>query len=229
MVTINDGVSIGILMLNTTFPRFKGDIGNKDTFAFPVVQQVVQEANSSNVVLRTDKHLISAFIEAAEILENKGVKAITTSCGFLSAFQKELSNAVKIPVATSVLLLLPLISNIIGNKRVGILTANSSSLNAQHFRACNASGVLTVIKGMEGTEFFKMYVEGNNSADTSIMEDEIYRIAVEMIEENDDIGAILLECTNMPPFSAKLRRFGLPIFDIRTLVTLLYSGVSYDV
>lgn len=214
--------SIGILMLNTKFPRFKGDIGNKDTFSFPTIPYVIQNAFSSNVVLKSDKELLHFFIEGAQLLEKQGVKAITTSCGFLSIYQREIAQSVHVPVATSALLMLPLLSQMTGGKKIGILTANEYTLQEEHFTTCEAEHIPRVIKGMEGTEFHKMYVLGDCDADISVMEAELYERASELRKENMEIGAILLECTNMPPFSSKLYDFGIPVFDIRTLVHMLY-------
>lgn len=213
--------AIGILMLNTEFPRLKGDIGNRDTFSFPTISYVVQEACSSNVVVEPNKELVRFFIEGAQALEQQGVKAITTSCGFLSIYQQEIARSVHVPVATSALLLLPVISQMIGGEKIGILTASETTLQKEYFVACGAENVSREIKGMEGTEFYKMYVQGNCDADINIMETEIYNRASEFSEA----GAILLECTNMPPFSAKLYNLGIPVFDIRTLVCFLYYGI----
>lgn len=216
--------SIGILMLNTTFPRLKGDIGNEDTFDFPTAKYVVQHACPDNVVLETTEGLLPLFVEGAKQLEKQGVRAITTSCGFLSVYQNELSEVVSIPVATSSLLMLPFISRLIGGRKIGILTANGDTLGRRHFAACGAENVPKEIMGMEGTEFYKMYVRGECNADLTVMETEIYDRAKKLIKARGDIGALLLECTNMPPFSSKLYEFGIPVFDAITLVDCLYSG-----
>lgn len=220
----SDKKAIGILMLNTTFPRLKGDIGNDDTFAFPTVKYVVQNANSDNVVLKTTDGLLPQFVEGAKQLEKQGVRAITTSCGFLSVYQNEIAESVSVPVATSALLMLPFISRLIGRKQVGILTANKDTLGSRHFTACGAENIPKEIMGMEGTEFYKMYVRGESHADITVMGTEIYNCAKKLIKTNKDIGALLLECTNMPPFSGELYKFGIPVFDVITLVHFLYSG-----
>ena len=45
---------IGILMLDSNIPRPAGDIGNKDTYPFPVIHQTVKNATISNVILAKD-------------------------------------------------------------------------------------------------------------------------------------------------------------------------------
>ena len=116
---------LGILMLDTHFPRIKGDVGNPDSFSYPVRKLTVRGASPDRVVREADPSLLEPFLQAAEQLEREGCAAITTSCGFLAMFQKELAARVSIPVFTSSLLqartacgLLP------AGKKIGILTAD---------------------------------------------------------------------------------------------------------
>ena len=112
------GQEIGILMLDTVFPRVKGDIGNAHTFSFPVRYYVVKNVFTGKRLPRdADEILLHAFQKAAKELEKEGCRAITTSCGFLAGFQEELASAVSIPVFTSTLALVPMISPMIGKKR----------------------------------------------------------------------------------------------------------------
>ena len=47
-----------------------------------------------------------------------------------------------------------------------------------------------------------------------------------MLAETPAIGAIVSECANLPPHSAAIQRtFGLPVFDIVTLVDWLHSAI----
>src|SRR5690625_4719374 len=103
---------IGILMLDTTFHRPVGDIGNKNTFPFPVSYKKVKGASISRVVKQRDPSLLEPFIQAALEFEREGVKAITTSCGFLAIFQKEIQKQLKTPFFSSSLLQVPLAATI---------------------------------------------------------------------------------------------------------------------
>jgi len=106
----NYGQDIGILMLDTIFPRIPGDIGNAGSYNIPVRYKTVKNAKPFTIMGdKPDAELLKPFVEAARELEAEGVKAITTSCGFLAAFQGELADAVKIPVFTSALILAPLV------------------------------------------------------------------------------------------------------------------------
>ena len=81
------GASVGILMLETQFPRIYGDIGNAQTWPFPVQYRVVRGATPDKVVRNDPTKLIAQFIEAGQDLVRMGCDGITTNCGFLSLIQ----------------------------------------------------------------------------------------------------------------------------------------------
>src|SRR5947207_14531502 len=117
------GFTVGILMLDTRFPRVPGDMGNAATFPFPVRYQRVAGADAELVVRRGAAGLLPAFVEGARRLEDEGVGAMTTNCGFVVNFQRELAIAVAVPVFTSSLLLVPLVHRLLASGgRVGIMT-----------------------------------------------------------------------------------------------------------
>jgi len=217
----NQGQTIGILMLDTKFPRIPGDVGNAFTFDFPVRYQTVIGANPTRVVKEADPTLLQPFIDGARALEKAGCSAITTSCGFLIIFQKEMSCAVNIPVLSSSLLQVPFISQLLGpERRVGILTARASSLGDKHFVGAGMENCNFAIQGMEEyPEFTNAFIEGHTTLDVQKAEAEMIDAAQKLIKQNPDLGAIVLECTNMPPFAHAVQQaVKLPVFDIVTLV-----------
>jgi len=224
------GESIGILMLDTRFPRIHGDIGNALTFPFPVRYKKVSGATPVRVVKEADPALILPFIEAARELEQEGVCAITTSCGFLAIFHKHLSRAVNIPVFSSSLLQLPMVAAIIGpHKKVGIMTASRPHLTPLHFKGVGAEGIDMVIYGMEEEEeFHKVFLEGKEEMDVAKVEQEMVKVAQTMIREHPDVGAIVFECTNMPPFRKAVQKaVNRPVFDIVTLTNYVYDSIKF--
>ena len=98
------GAAVGILMLEARFPRVPGDMGNALTWPFPVHYRVVRGASPDRVVRNRAEGLLQPFIEAAKDLAAPGADGITTNCGFLSLFQREIADAVGVPVATSSLM-----------------------------------------------------------------------------------------------------------------------------
>src|SRR5436190_5856404 len=127
------GFTVGILMLDTRFPRIVGDMGNARTFPFPVRYQRVSGADPDLVVRRGAEGLLPAFVAGARALEREGVGAITTNCGFLVKYQRHLAAAVTVPVFTSSLLLVPLVHRMLPpGRRVGIMTVNAATLAPEH-------------------------------------------------------------------------------------------------
>jgi Asp/Glu/hydantoin racemase len=221
---------IGIMMLDTSFTRISGDIGNPDTYNFPVLFKVVKGALPERVAINTDIKLINPFIEAAKELEELGVKAITTSCGFLALFQKQVAQEVKIPVFTSSLIQVPLVSQMIGkDKKVGIITANSKNLTRKHLQAVNITDDIgVVIAGMEDEPYFqKVFIWQSIKLNKRDLEKEIVKVGKNLVKENPKIGAIVFECTNMPPYARALQdEVDLPIFDVVTLTNMVYETVK---
>ena len=120
------GDSIGILILNATYPCIPGNVGNASTFPFPVRYRVIKEASIERLLKKSDKTLLKPLIAAAVELQEQGIKAITGACGFMALFQREVSEAVEVPVFLSSLLQIPFIYQIT-KKPVGIITADSKS------------------------------------------------------------------------------------------------------
>lgn len=134
---------LGILMLQTRFPRILGDIGNPETWPFPVSYRVVAGATSHRVVREQAAGLLDAFCDAAAELVADGVSGITTTCGFLAPFQDELARRSGVPVAASSLMQVPFVARTLGpGKRVGILTISAETLTRDHLAAAGGKSVV---------------------------------------------------------------------------------------
>ncbi|MGN1007484.1 MAG: aspartate/glutamate racemase family protein [Butyricicoccus sp.] len=217
---------LGILMLDTHFPRIPGDVGNEKSFSFPIVKKIVTGASTRRVVLEGDSSLLRPFLDAARELEAEGVAAITTSCGFLAMFQRELAAAVNIPVFTSALLQAALLAPMLkGGQAVGILTADGRKLGERHFQGVGITHVPKVVYGMEGTAFGEVFVGDSPMLHRATAEREMRAVARRMVEEHPEIGPVVLECTNMPPYARAVADVtGRPVYDITTLAeTVMHS------
>ena len=52
------------------------------------------------------------------------------------------------------------------------------------------------------------------------------KVAKKLVKSNNDLGAIVLECTDMPPYAHALQKaIDLPIFDLTTLATMVHDAV----
>lgn len=222
------GAPLGILMLETRFPRIPGDMGHAATWPFPVLYKVVRGASPERVVLEGARGLLPDFIAAARELVDLGAEAITTSCGFLSLFQAELAAAVRVPVATSALLQVPWVQAILPpGRRVGILTVSSAALTQAHLAAAGVA-LDTPVQGIEGgRELFRVLVNSEaNDLDVTLAEQDILDAARALLARHPEVAALVLECTNMPPYSAALQAaFGLPVHDVFTLAQWLQNGL----
>jgi len=222
------GYPIGILMLETQFPRIPGDIGNATTWDFPVLYKIIQKVTPDLVVRKGAPGLLEEFIREAQELEKEGVRAITTNCGFLALFQKEMASAVNIPVFTSSLMQVPLAYMMIKqSQKVGIITIHAKSLTQKHLSCVGADKIPHIIYGTEGEEeFSRVILDDEMELDVNKSRDELVRVAKRMVSENPEVGAIVLECTNMPPYAGAIQKeIDLPIFDIYTLVIMVYHAV----
>jgi hypothetical protein len=222
------GAPLGILMLEAKFPRIPGDMGNATTWPFPVLYRVVSGASPEKVVLKGAAGLLPDFIEAAQDLVRLGAEAITTNCGFLSLFQKEIARAVGVPVATSSLMQVPWVqATLPPGKRVGLVTVSGSTLTPAHLTGAGVPLDTPVVGTENGREFFRVLIKAEkDDMDIALAEQDVVGAGRELVANNPDIGAIVLECTNMPPYAAALQAtVGLPVYDISSMITWFHAGL----
>lgn len=222
------GAPLGILMLEARFPRIPGDMGNAATWPFPVLYKVVRGASPEKVVLKGAEGLLQDFLDAAAELVSLGAEAITTNCGFLSLFQRELAAHVGVPVATSALIQVPWVqATLPPGKRVGIVTVSGSTLTPRHLEAAGVPLDTPFVGTERGREFFRTLILGEKQdMDVDRAEQDILEAGRALMQSHPDIGAIVLECTNMPPYAAALRQaLDVPIYDIYSLITWFHAGI----
>lgn len=221
--------TLGILRLDTQFPRPRGDIGHADTFAYPVDIEIVSGATPDKVVHQRARGLVDQFCDAAQRLEARGCRAIISSCGFLALHQERLANAVSIPLAASSLLLVPFLPVVFGQRgTVGILTASAASLSPDHLAAAGIAAD-TPINGIPSdTEFARVIIGNLAQGDLTKIGEEVVEAACVLVARSPSIVAIVLECTNMGPYRTEItRRTGKPVFDLLDLANLLMSSPPF--
>jgi hypothetical protein len=221
------GARVGILMLETRFPRIPGDMGNAETWPFPVLYKVVPGASPRRVVCEKAAGLLDEFLAAAAELVRLGADGITTTCGFLSLYQREIAGHVGVPVATSSLMQIPFIEGVLPpGRRVGVLTVSAENLTAEHLRAAGADPRTPVIGTDHGSEFTRVLINDKERLDIAAAERDILAAGDALVTRYGNIGAVLLECTNMVPYARALSsRLRLPVFSIYTFVTWFQAGL----
>lgn len=218
---------VGVLMLDTRFPRLPGDIGHPRTFGrarIPARLRVVTGATPKLVVRpEHSARLVALFVDTALELEAQGAVLVTTSCGFLAAHQVALQNAVEVPVLSSSLLWCRRLS------RPGVVTIDAAALGPQ---ALNGAGVPpgTPVQGVDPNGAFATGILGNTSTlDHDQGCADVVAAACELAEHHPGVENIVLECTNMPPYrDAVARATGRRVHDIETLVLDAWRELGRD-
>jgi Asp/Glu/hydantoin racemase len=220
--------TVGILMLQTRFPRIPGDVGNPRTFDFPVLYEVVPGASPDRVVRQCAKGLLEPFLEAAARLVARGADGIVGNCGFLSLFQEQIAAHCAVPVASSALMQAPLIERLLPpGRRVGILTISAASLTAAHLEAAGVAPDTPIIGTEGGREFSRVILNDLPEMDVAEAVRDVLSAGAALVERHPEVGAVLLECTNMCPFARDLgRRLGLPVFDMVSFVSWFHAGLA---
>ena len=214
------GASVGILMLDARIPRIRGDMGNALTWPFPVHYKVVRGATPDLVVRQGAEGLSGIFLDAARGLVADGVDGITTNCGFLSLFQDDLAQAAGVPVASSSLMQVALVNRMLPpSRRAGILTISPDTLSALHLEKAGVPGGTPVGGTPPDCEFARAILGNELELDVEAARQDNVEAALALARAHDDLGAIVLECTNMVPYAADIRAATrLPVFSIETFV-----------
>jgi Asp/Glu/Hydantoin racemase len=217
------GRPLGIVMLQSKFPRVPGDAGNASTWPFPVAYRVVVGADPETVVRHLDaSDLLADFTAAAQDLARDGVSVVTTNCGFLVLYQDYIQARIDVPFISSSLLQVKWLASLMPpGKTVGVITLERSSLTDRHVAAAGLPPTVPIV-GMEevGDYFLKTIVGDADEIDVRRARAEHVAAAQLMLQRRPDVGAFVLECTNMPPYASAIRdATGLPVHDITTFVS----------
>ncbi len=221
------GHAIGIVVLEVWYPLLPGNVANATSYGFPVRYKVLREATIPRI-LRADPALLDMVIEAGRELAQEGARALVGACGYFANYQREVAAALDIPVFLSSLLQVPMIQRSLRpGQRVGILCADASALSYKTLENCGVSADAPLaIAGMEDQPEFRSILDGRGEFDVDRLEQELVQRARELVAGHPDTGAILLECSDMPPFAHAIQRaVRLPVFDFITMIDWIYHGV----
>ena len=215
----------GLLQLET----LPGNSTNPASYDYDVRFHRVSGANVHTILEKPDLAVLRTMIADARVLVSQGAKAITTSCGFNAIFQRELASAVGVPVFTSSLLQVSFARQIHGvESEICIITANASALGPEHLKSVGIASLVGLhIIGLEQcAEWNRMFAEPDAEIDLDVIEQEVLGTARRALDAHPGIRAFVLECTDLPPYSAAIRRqSGLPVFDFITMVNYLHSAI----
>ena len=222
------GQPIGVLVLEERIPCPPGTPGNPTTFPFPVIYERVDGVSAAHLRDAANPGGLPAFMRAAQVLVDKGVRAILGGCGLMVVHQRELSRVLPVPVLTSSLLQLPLIASTLGpESQIGVIASGRASLSAEHLRISGAPEGRTVLGTMDGKPAFTAAVMNESGAlDFERVRDEVVEVGRDMVARHPHLAALLLECVDLPPYAAALQEaVQRPVFDITTLAAWAAAGV----
>lgn len=218
---------LGILMLDNRFERYLGDIGNPATMPFPVLYRKVPNATTAAITTLQDDAFLEGFVAAGQALVDEGADGVITSCGFLAIYQKELAGRLGVPVASSALMQIPIVDRLLApGKRAGVLTFNGASLGRPHLEGVGAPLDVPIV-GLPDNGRFQRALLGLATDDGfDIREKEAVDAAQLLVKRHPEVGAIVLECTNLVPHAAAIHAAtALPVYDVWTLISWFYAGL----
>ncbi|MDD2413944.1 MAG: aspartate/glutamate racemase family protein [Eubacteriaceae bacterium] len=222
------GYPIGIMLLNVKYPIFPGNVANAGTFDFPVRYAKVLGVDSPRLHTQ-DPTIIEDLTKVGKELESDGVRAIICSCGYFGYWQEQLRERLNVPVYCSSLTQIPFIkTGLKKNQKIGVLCAVTRAFKPELLRCCGVDDPsCLVIKSMEDAKEFSAIPRDRNYMNNHIVKQEMIEAAKKMVKEDPEIGAILLECSDMPPYAAAIQNaVNLPVFDFTTLIRWVHSSVS---
>ena len=222
------GYTIGILYLDVWYPILPGNVVNACTYDFPVRMMPIPNAIQPRVHTG-DPTLVDDIIAAGKQLELDGVRAICGACGYLGNFQAQVAAALDVPVFLSSLVQIPMIrAGLKKGQKVGVLCADGPSLTPEILGNCFVDPDMCVIKGVGDLPQFSSILNSDRGwFDNEGIKKEMQQASLDLVKEHPEIGAILLECSDMPPYSALVQKtVNLPVFDFITMIRWAYHAVS---
>ena len=231
------GEAVGIARLDQLHrhPNIPGDVENASTYPFPVRMTIIEGLYDNPYPPLFDEtggytSEVQKTVTVVKELAAEGVRAIVMACGYFSLLQDILAEEVDIPVFTSPLLFVPMISRMIGRKRkVGIIAASKATLTDAFLKPAGIDdSVPYVIEGLDDSEEFNSCFMGGKKTtmDVDLLQAQVLSIIKNFVTDNPDIGALLLECSALPPFSAAIQReVDRPVFDYVSFIHCVYRAV----
>ncbi len=222
------GYTVGILHLDVWYPLLPGNVVNASTYDFPVRMKLIPNSFQPRVH-SGDPTLVDEIIQAGRELESEGVRAICGACGYLGHFQPQVAAALEVPVFLSSLLQVPMISaGLLPGQKVGIVCADKPTLTPEVLKACGADPARCVVKGLSDQPQMSHIVNSDQgSFDNAALKQEVQDGACTLVQEHPEVGAILLECSDLPPYAHAVQKaVNLPVFDFVTLIRWVHSATA---
>jgi hypothetical protein len=230
---MEQAVCLGVIRLDYDYPPAPGDIDSPKSFAYDVYYRVVPGLTFS--ICQSGKMTADVeenFKQAVDWLVSRGVSGITGDCGFMMYFQAVARRATSRPVFMSALAQLPAVTcGFSKHELILILTANATTLKPMRDLIKDECGVdpderRYVIVGCGSVPCFEAVAEGGK-VNVQKVTPGIIELTQKQLQQHPKIRAILLECTELPPYADALRQATrLPVYDAITCCNFFITGLQ---
>ena len=221
------GNAIGSLVLTLSYPLLPGNVANASSYHFPVLFKIL-DGTGIPQILGADPGLLDKVLEGGRELEQQGVRAIVGACGYFAHYQREATAGLKVPTFLSSVVQIPVIRRALKpGQKVGVICADRPSLTSDALTQCGVDDLSSlVIYGAQDLPEFRNILECTGQFNSHKLEQELVGHAKKMVSENPEVGAILLECSDMPPYAWAIQNATkLPVFDYITLINWVHGAV----
>jgi len=219
------GAPIGILLVEADYAMLPGNVANASTYDFPVLYKVLKDVTFERIAV-ADPAVLDVLVAGGEALIADGVRAVVSACGSFANYQRAAAATLSVPTYLSSMLQVPWIQAALKpEQKLLVIAAVGSAITAKVFEECAITDTdrLLVEQAIDVPEFKAMLSpEGFNPAR---LESELAVYAHELVEKHPEAGAILLQCSDLPPFAWAIQNAtGLPVYDMNTLIAWVHSA-----
>jgi len=220
------GAPIGILVAEAAYTMLPGNVANAGTYPFPVVYETLEGVPFERV-LSGDPEVADAVIQSGQKLVNSGVRAVVGACGSFANYQTAAAACLDVPVFLSSMLQVPwILASLKDEQKLLVLSAVASALTEKVFDQCDIRKTerLQIEQAIDVPEFTEMLSPGGFNP--AVLETGLAVQVRKLVLKSPEIGAILLQCSDLPPYAWAIQRAsGLPVFDMNTLITWVHAAV----
>jgi hypothetical protein len=226
------GFSVGVIVAEAHYELLKGNMQHAATFEFPVLFGVVPDVTAAELFSGSDD-LCSRVIAVGHTLLQQGVRAIAGACGSFAYFQTEAVKSFAVPTAMSIMTQLPfLLRTLPEDRKLGVIFHSLRSFTPRLQRECGIfEKDLERLATVEASALpaFRDYMAHPSRLDVASLRLQLREQADELVRADPSVAAIVLQCSDLPPFASDIREVtGLPVFDGTLLVRWLHAAASLE-
>lgn len=220
------GGTIGVIAVQLDYPKIPGNVVNPATYDYPVIFKRVDFEIER--LFAGDPTLVEVVVDAAKELEALGASAIVGACGFFAHFQDAVADAVDIPVFLSSLCQLSMVKlGLKKDQKVLVVAADGSSITDELLSHVGATSDRIIVQNVGDRPAFEPIRYGVKPLDNGALIDDMCQLTSQLCQDHPEIGAILLECSDLPPYAADVQAAtGKPVYDFITLINWVHQSIA---